>query len=73
MADLTFLVEVILSIAAVAVPVGAILWFLVAGDFDIADLFIAPSWNHGNPPAVAEDEEAPRWHLEHLRPAGDRS
>jgi hypothetical protein len=71
-ADLTFLVEVILSIAAIAVPIGLILALLVTGDYTVSDLFVAPSWEdrgHGHVPTG--DEEAPRWRLERLRPRGE--
>ena len=72
MADLTFIVEVILSIAAVAVPIGLILALLVAGDYTVADLFMAPGWgDRGHGPVPTRDEAAPRWRLERLRPRAE--
>lgn len=71
MADLTFIVEVILSIAAVTVPVGLILVLLVAGDYAVTDLFMAPSWDdRGAVSAPVAEEATPRWRLERLRPRG---
>jgi hypothetical protein len=70
-ADLTFLVEGILSIAVVTVPIGLILALLVAGDYTVSDLFLAPSWeDRGNGPVPTHDEAAPRWRPERLRPRG---
>jgi hypothetical protein len=55
-ADLTFLVEVIVSIAAVAGPIVVILALLFAGDFTIADLFIAPTWDDSREASEAKSE-----------------
>ena len=71
MTDLTFIVEVILSISAIAMPIGLILMLLVAGDSSVTDLFMAPGWtDRGHGPAPTGEEEAPRWRLERLRPRG---
>jgi hypothetical protein len=45
-ANLTFLVEVILSIAAIAVPIVLILWLLMRRDFTVADLVTPPSYTN---------------------------
>ena len=67
MADLTSLLEGILSIAAVTVPIGLILALLVAGDYTVTDLFMAPSWDdRGHGQAPTDEEPAPRWRLERL-------
>lgn len=72
MADLTFVVEFIASIAAVVVPIGLIVAWLADGDYPITDLFIAPSWeDRGHDPVATHEEAAPRWRLERLRPRGE--
>jgi len=69
--DLTFLTEVIMSIAAVALPIGLILWLLAAGDVGVADMFMVPRDQHSRATEV-EEEPAPRWRTERLRPNDSR-